>query len=87
MRTQEEVYAKYQQLCAAKSNPEVKMWIDTIKELSDNMTVQYMNEKGEEAVRAWGVIKGLGMAIHLDDIYKASLPKSQIQQVPTILKA
>ena len=75
MRTQEEIAGKYTMLVSAKNSKDVQVWLSTIKELVEDLNAQYMNEKGEEAVRAWGVIKGLNMALHLDGIWGASLPE------------
>ena len=86
MLTADEISGKYAKLVQAKANPEVKFWTDTIKDLIEMLSIQYVNEKGEEAVRAWGVIKGLNMALTLDIIYKASIPPSKIDRVNTILK-
>lgn len=86
MRTADELQGKYTQLINAKNSPEGKVISECIKELMDNMSLQYVNEKGEEAVRAWGVIKGLQMAMTIDLIYKSWLPKSQIETVPKIIR-
>jgi hypothetical protein len=86
MLTADEISGKYARLVQAKTNPEVKVWTDTIKDLIEMLSMQYVNEKGEEAVRAWGVIKGLNMALTLDIIYKASIPQSKIDKVNTIIR-
>jgi tetrahydromethanopterin S-methyltransferase subunit G len=86
VRTQDEIAGKYNQLMQVKDTKEVKVWTDTIKELIEVLSMQYINEKGEEAVRAWGVIKGLNMALTLDIIYKASIPKPNIERVNQIIK-
>ncbi len=86
MRTGDEIAAKYARLVEVRDTKEVKVWTDTIRELIDMLTMQYVNEKGEEAVRALGVLKGLNMALTLDIIYKASLPASQIERVNKILR-
>ena len=86
MLTSDEISGKYTRLVEVQDHPEVKFVMDTIKDLIDSLSMQYVNEKGEEAVRAWGVIKGLNMALTLDIIYKASIPASNIQKVSTILK-
>jgi tetrahydromethanopterin S-methyltransferase subunit G len=86
MRTGDEIAAKYSQLVEVRDTKEVKVWTDTIRELIDMLTMQYVNEKGEEAVRALGVLKGLNMALTLDIIYKASLPTPQIERVQKILR-
>ena len=86
MLTADEISGKYTQLVNAKNSAEVKVWTDSIRGLIDMLSMQYVNEKGEEAIRAWGVIKGLNMALSLDMIYKASLPQSKIDKVPSIIR-
>jgi hypothetical protein len=76
--TQDEIRGKLTGLQKARENPEVKFWLDEIKALAETLTVQSYNLSGEEAVRAWGVQKGLNMAIMLDKIFAASLT-SQIE--------
>ena len=85
MLTQEEIVGKVSLLQQAKCSKDVKIWIETIEQLMEQMSVQYMNEKGEEAVRAWGVMKGLHMATNLDMIYSASV-QSKIVKPQGIIK-
>lgn len=86
MLTADEISGRYARLVEIQEHPEVKFVMDTIKDLVDSLSMQYVNEKGEEAVRAWGVIKGLNMATNLPMIYKASLPTPQIQKVNSIIR-
>ena len=85
MKTQEEIVGKYTILQQAKASPDVQVWLNTIKELIEDLNAQYMNEKGEEAVRAWGVIKGLYMATQLDTIWGASI-QSKLVKPASIIK-
>ena len=86
MLTGDEISGKYARLVEVQEHPEVKFVMDTIKDLIEKLTMQYVNEKGEESVRAWGVIKGLNMAANLPMIYKASLPTPKIDRVNSIIR-
>ena len=46
----------------------VKTWLECAKKFREGMIVQSYNHKGEEAVRAWGVIMGIDMVLMLDKI-------------------
>lgn len=86
MRTADEISGLYTKLVQAKASTEGKVLAEAIKDLIENLTMQYVNEKGEEAVRAWGVLKGLNMALNIDMIYKASLPQPKIDKVQSIIR-
>lgn len=73
MRTIEEVRGTLTGLQIAKQSKDVQLWIKEIKALAEDMMVQDYNAKGEEAVRALGVQKGLAMACMLEEIFLSTL--------------
>lgn len=82
--TIDEIKGKVIRLQKAKQSEDVKFWLQTLKELADNMLVMSYNEKGEDAVRALGVQKGLNMAQMLCEIFESQISadaKSKIVKV------
>ena len=82
--TIDEIKGKIVLLQKAKQSEDVKFWLKTLKEFADHILVMSYNEKGEEAVRALGVQKGLNMAQMLCEIYETQVAadaKSKIVKV------
>jgi hypothetical protein len=71
--TQDELNGKVARLARCKANPEVKFYLECIKEMADNLIIQDYNAKGVEAVRSLGVQKGLGIAQKIEEIYSSQL--------------
>jgi hypothetical protein len=83
---QAEVNATYESLSIAKNSKDVQYWLTTLKKLADDLIIQEYNASGENAVRALGVQKGIGMALMLDEIYKSNVKSSLVVPNKTILK-
>ena len=82
--TIEEIKGKVIRLQQARQSEDVKFWLKTLKELAENMLIQSYNERGEDAVRALGVQKGLNMAQMLCEIFESQVSadaKSKIVKV------
>jgi hypothetical protein len=73
MRTIDELKGVWTGLSQAKSTPALQIWLKELKRLHDDLIIQYYNATGEEAVRCLGVLKGLGMALMLEDIFASQV--------------
>jgi len=73
MATIDEIKGKLNRLQIARANLDVDYWLKCLKELADDMLIQSYNLPAEEAVRAMGVQKGIGMALMLDKIYETTV--------------
>ncbi len=79
--TNEGIKAKAEILAKCKMNPDVKVWVDTIKDMSEKLAVASFNATGEEAVRAWGMQKAFKMCMELDVIYEAQVNSMARDQI------
>lgn len=79
-RTPDELRGTLALLTQARMSKDVQVWLKYLKELSDDLVIQAYNEKGEEAIRALGVQKGIGMALLLDKIYESQLNQQTTAQ-------
>ena len=79
--TNDELKGKVARLQRAAANPEVKYWLECVKELGEIRLIQDYHAKGEEAVRAMGIQMGIGMALKIEDIYSVQLSQSTQAQI------
>ena len=85
--TQDEIRGKIAGLEKAKMSEDVKFWMKTLGELKEHLLIQYSNEKGEEAVRSLGVLKGINMALMLDEIYKSQIQVNLVKPANGLVMA
>lgn len=79
--TRDEVNGRLVKLQEARQNEHVIYWLKILEELGKDLVVQSYNEKGEEAVRALGVQKGIGMCLMLDKIYERNARADAAAQI------
>lgn len=82
--TLDEIRGKVTRLQKAKQSEDVQFWLKCLEDFGKYMLILSYNEKGEDAVRALGVQKGLNMAAMLCEIYESRISadaKSKIVKV------
>lgn len=67
-RTKEETQNLVLSLQVLKENESVKSWLKIVKEIKEIISANsYLAKNGDEALKSVGMLRGLDIAINLDD--------------------